>query len=65
MTSDIGQIVAGKAKKVVGIELVEEAVEIAKENSKLNGLDNCEFIAGDVAKVIQEVKEKPDIKSRK
>ena len=60
-TGTIGQIVAPKAKKVVGIELIEEAVEAAKENAKLNNLENCQFIAGDVAKVIQNVKDKPDI----
>jgi len=60
-TGTIGQIVAPKAKKVVGIELIEEAVKDAIENAKLNGLDNCEFIAGDIAKVIYDVKDKPDI----
>lgn len=60
-TGTIGQIVAPSAKKVIGIELIEEAVEAAKENAKLNGLDNCQFIAGDVAKVIQDIKHKPDI----
>lgn len=60
-TGTIGQIVAGNAKKVIGIELIEEAVTAANENAKLNNLNNCTFIAGDVAKVIQEIKEKPDI----
>ncbi|MFQ9614426.1 MAG: 23S rRNA (uracil(1939)-C(5))-methyltransferase RlmD, partial [Clostridium butyricum] len=60
-TGTIGQIVAPKAKKVVGIELIEEAVEAAKENAKLNGLENCEFLAGDVAEIIKNVKDKPDI----
>ncbi|MGU9539894.1 23S rRNA (uracil(1939)-C(5))-methyltransferase RlmD [Clostridium tepidum] len=60
-TGTIGQIVAPKAKKVIGIELIEEAVKAANENAKLNGLNNCEFIAGDVAKVIKDVKQKPDI----
>ncbi|OOM82199.1 23S rRNA (uracil-C(5))-methyltransferase RlmCD [Clostridium puniceum] len=60
-TGTIGQIVAGNAKKVVGIELIEEAVEAAKENAKLNGLNNCEFLAGDVAEIIKNVKDKPDI----
>ena len=60
-TGTIGQIVAPKAKKVVGIELIEEAVEAAKENAKLNGLNNCEFLAGDVAEIIKTVKDKPDI----
>lgn len=60
-TGTIGQIAAHNAKKVIGIELIEEAVEAAKENAKLNGLDNCEFIAGDVAETIKQVKVKPDI----
>ena len=49
------------AKKVVGIELIEEAAKAANENAKLNGLNNCNFIAGDVAEVIKIVKDKPDI----
>lgn len=57
----ISQIMALKAKKVVGVEIVEEAVEAAKENAKLNCLDNCHFIAGDVFKVLEEVEEKPDV----
>jgi len=60
-TGSIGQIVAPNARKVIGIELIEEAVEAAKENAKLNGLNNCEFLAGDVAKIITTVKDKPDI----
>ena len=60
-TGTIGQIVAPNAKKVVGIELIEEAVEAAKENAKLNNLNNCEFLAGDVAEIIKTVKDKPDI----
>ncbi len=60
-TGTIGQIVAPKAKKVIGVELIEEAVKAANENAKLNGLNNCEFIAGDVAKVIKDIKQKPDI----
>jgi len=60
-TGTIAQILAPVAKKVVGVEIVEEAVEAAKENAKLNGLENCEFIAGDVLKVIEEMKDKPDL----
>lgn len=60
-TGTIGQIAAANAKKVVGLELIEEAVEAARENAKLNGLNNCEFIAGDVAETIKQVKDKPDI----
>lgn len=46
---------------MIGVEIVEEAVEAARENAALNGLENCEFIAGDVLKVIDEIEEKPDI----
>lgn len=60
-TGTIGQIMAEKCKKVYGIEIVEEAVEAAKENAKRNGIDNCEFIAGDVLKKVDELTDKPDI----
>lgn len=60
-TGTIAQILAPVAKKVIGVEIVEEAVNAAKENAKLNKLDNCEFIAGDVLKVIDEIEEKPDL----
>jgi 23S rRNA (uracil-5-)-methyltransferase RumA len=60
-TGTIAQILAPVAKKVVGVEIVEEAVVAAKENAKLNGLDNCDFIAGDVLKVIDELTDKPDM----
>ncbi len=59
-TGTIAQMIAPVAKKVIGVEIVEEAVEAAKENAALNGLTNCEFIAGDVLKVLDEVEEKPD-----
>ena len=48
------------SKKVVGVEIVEEAVEAAKVNAKLNNLDNCEFLAGDVLKMLDEIEERPD-----
>ena len=59
-TGTIAQIIAPVAKKVIGVEIVAEAVEAAKENAAANGLTNCEFIAGDVLKVIDEISEKPD-----
>lgn len=59
-TGTIAQMLAPSAKKVIGVEIVEEAVEAAKENAALNGLKNCEFIAGDVLKVLDEIGEKPD-----
>lgn len=60
-TGTIGQILAPAATKVIGIEIVEEAVEKANENAKLNNLNNCTFIAGDVLKKIDELNDKPDI----
>lgn len=60
-TGTITQLVSEVAKKAVGVEIVEEAVDAAWENAKLNGLDNCEFIAGDVLKVLDELTDKPDM----
>jgi len=60
-TGTIGIIMAPMAKKVIGIELVEEAVMSARENAELNGLKNCTFIAGDVSKKLKEIKEMPDV----
>lgn len=60
-TGTIAQILAPVAKKIIGVEIVEEAVEAAKVNAKLNGLSNCDFIAGDVLKIIDEIEEKPDL----
>lgn len=60
-TGTIAQILAPVARKVIGVEIVEEAVEAARENTAFNGLSNCEFIAGDVLKVIDEITETPDI----
>ena len=59
-TGTIAQMMAPAAGKVIGVEIVEEAVEAARENAKENGLSNCEFIAGDVLKVLDEIEEKPD-----
>lgn len=59
-TGTIAQILSPVAKKVIGVEIVEEAVVAARENAVLNGLTNCEFIAGDVLKVIDTIGEKPD-----
>ena len=59
-TGTIAQIMAPVAKKVIGVEIVEEAVVAARENTKKNHLDNCEFIAGDVLKVLDEIEETPD-----
>ncbi|MFO7886668.1 MAG: 23S rRNA (uracil(1939)-C(5))-methyltransferase RlmD, partial [Eubacteriales bacterium] len=55
-TGTIAQVMAKKAKKVYGIEILEEAVEKANENAELNNLKNCEFITGDVLEKIDELK---------
>lgn len=60
-TGTIAQLLAPVAKKVIGVEIVEEAAEAAKKNAKDNGLANCEFIAGDVLKVLDTIEEKPDL----
>lgn len=61
-TGTIGQIMAeGGSRKVIGIELVEEAVAAANENAVRNRLENCEFIAGDVLQKVDELEEKPDL----
>lgn len=59
-TGTIAQMLAPAAGKVIGVEIVEEAVLAARENAKLNGLHNCEFVAGDVLKVIDAIPERPD-----
>ncbi len=59
-TGTIAQMLAPVAKKVVGVEIVEEAVDAARVNAAENGLTNCEFLAGDVLKVVDDLTEKPD-----
>ena len=59
-TGTIAQMLSPVAKKVIGVEIIEEAVEAAKINAELNGLHNCEFIAGDVLKAIDDIEEKPE-----
>lgn len=60
-TGTIAQLMAPAAKRVVGVELVEEAVEAARRSAADNGLDNCEFIAGDVLKVLDTLEQRPDV----
>lgn len=60
-TGTIAQMMAPVSGQVIGVEIVEEAVEAAKKNAELNSLHNCEFIAGDVLKVLDEIEEKPDL----
>lgn len=60
-TGTITQIVSGVAEKAVGVEIVGEAVIAARENARLNGIENVEFIEGDVLKVLEALEEKPDL----
>ena len=60
-TGTIAQVLAPVAGKVIGVEIVEEAVQAARENAAWNGLDNCSFIAGDVLKVLDELEDAPDL----
>jgi len=50
----IAQFIAKKAKKVIGIESVPDAILAAKENAKLNGIENAEFYVGDMAKIFDQ-----------
>lgn len=65
-TGTIGQIAAARARQVIGIEIVAEAVEAANLNASFNGLDNCTFLAGDVFAILDQMAtmpeaEKPDV----
>ncbi len=53
-TGTIAQFVADMCRKVVGIEYVEEAISDARVNAAVNGLNNCTFYAGDMAKVLDD-----------
>ena len=58
----IGIFASKYFKKVYGIEIVEEAIEDAKENAKINNIDNIEFYAGDVEELLPKIIEKEQIK---
>ena len=60
-TGTIAQILAPVAEQVIGVEIVPEAVEAARENAAMNALENCEFICGDVLKVLDDLTAAPDI----
>lgn len=53
-TGTIAQFVARKAKQVIGIESVPEAIAAAKEHAKHNGLDNCTFYCGDMKEIFTD-----------
>ncbi len=60
-TGTIAQMLAPVAGSVIGVEIVEEAVEAARENAALNHLTNCRFLAEDVLKALDQIEEKPDV----
>ena len=53
-TGTIAQFVAKKARKVIGVESVPEAIEAAKENAQLNNINNVSFLVGDMKKVFNQ-----------
>lgn len=53
-TGTIAQFVSRRASKVIGIEYVPEAIEDAKINARGNGIDNCEFFAGDMKDILTD-----------
>ena len=59
-TGTITQLMAPVSKKVIGVEIVPEAVESAIENASHNGIGNVEFICGDVLKALDDITDKPD-----
>ncbi len=60
-TGTIGLNLAKFAQKVVGVEIIPDAIKDAKINAKLNNIHNCEFICGDALKISLNINEKPDI----
>ena len=60
-TGTISLLMSPAASKVIGVEIVEEAVQAARGNAVRNGVTNCEFLAGDVLKVLDDIEEKPDL----
>ena len=58
----IGIYMANKAKKVYGIEIVEDAIKDAKENCKINNITNAEYYAGDTEKLLTDLIENKKIK---
>ena len=64
-TGSIGIFVSKKAKKIIGVEVIEEAIADAKENAALNNISHAEFFAGDVIKICNDeffaVHGRPDV----
>ena len=64
-TGSIGIFVSSRAKKIIGVEMIADAIEDAKENAALNNIHHAEFFAGDVIKICDDaffaVHGKPDV----
>ncbi len=60
-TGTISQVLARKASEVIGVDIVESAIEGAKAAAELNGIDNCRFIAGDCFKVLESIDDRPEV----
>lgn len=58
----IGICASSKAKQLFGIETIPEAIQDAKENARLNGVENSEFLVGDVEKTLPKLIEKRNVK---
>ncbi len=53
-TGSIGIFVSDKAKKIIGVEVIEDAIEDAKKNAALNNIEHAQFFAGDVIKICND-----------
>ncbi len=60
-TGTIPLFLSGEARQIVGIEISETAVEDARKNSRLNHIDNCRFICGDIKTGLTQLKDKPHV----
>ncbi|MCR5097550.1 MAG: methyltransferase domain-containing protein, partial [Lachnospiraceae bacterium] len=60
-TGTISQLLSPAAERVVGVEIIPEAVEAARESARDNGITNCEFIAGDVLQVLDDLTDAPEV----
>ena len=60
-TGTIGMILSSHVKKVIGVEIVEDAIINARENLRINDINNESFICGDASKVVSKIKEKIDV----
>jgi 23S rRNA (uracil-5-)-methyltransferase RumA len=59
-TGAISLTLAKGAKRVTGIEIVQDSVLAARENAALNGIENCEFLCGDALAMLEELPARPD-----